>query len=124
MKRHGREKGFTLVELAIVCAVIGILAAIAIPNYSRSKARSSGASCISNQRNIFTATTLYISDNHVVDADLTSVDLYNAHYIPEAMSNCPDGHNNNHDSYEITIAGGKVTAIRCTIAGDDHLWSP
>jgi prepilin-type N-terminal cleavage/methylation domain-containing protein len=124
MSGHRRERGFTLIELAIVCAVIGILAAIAIPNYGRSKARSSKASCVSNQRNIYMAATLYVSDSRVVDADLTSEDLYNEHYIPEALSNCPDSRNNDHDSYEITIEGGRVTAIHCLIEPDEHLWNP
>lgn len=44
--------GFTLVEIMIVVAVIGLLAAIAIPNFVHSRARSQATACINNMRQI------------------------------------------------------------------------
>lgn len=47
-----KEKGFTLVEIMIVVAIIGLLAAIAIPNFIRARRDSQGTACCQNLENI------------------------------------------------------------------------
>ena len=50
-----KEKGFTLIELMIVVAIIGILAAIAIPQFSAYRAKAFNAAAQTDLRNLMTA---------------------------------------------------------------------
>ncbi len=59
------EKGFTLIELLVVVAIIGILAAIAIPQFAEYRARGFDARAKSDLRNVATAEEAYFADNEV-----------------------------------------------------------
>ena len=58
------KKGFTLIELMIVVAIIGILAAIAIPNFLRFQAKSKQSEAKTNLGGIFTAQTAYFAEKN------------------------------------------------------------
>jgi len=57
------EKGFTLIELLVVVAIIGILAAIAIPQFSAYRAQGFNARASSDLRNLATAEEAYFAAN-------------------------------------------------------------
>ncbi len=63
LKKMGSKKGFTLIELLIVVAIIGILAAIAIPQFSAYRARGYNTAATSDIKNIKTALEAYFTDN-------------------------------------------------------------
>ena len=64
LKQIKGQKGFTLIELMIVVAIIGILAAIAIPNFLRYQAKSRQAEAKTNLGAIFVAETSYFGEQN------------------------------------------------------------
>ncbi len=64
------KKGFTLIELLIVVAIIGILAAIAIPQFSAYRQKAYNAAANSDLKNIKTGMESFMADNQQYPTDL------------------------------------------------------
>lgn len=60
--KHGGSKGFTLVELLTVIAIIAVLTAILFPVFSRAREKARQTTCLSNLQQIGNASNLYSSD--------------------------------------------------------------
>lgn len=77
MKITRNSKGFTLVEIMIVVAIIGLLAAIAVPNFVQARTQARTNTCINNLRLIQAAIDQWAIENNidetanVVAADVT-----------------------------------------------------
>jgi len=63
MRSLPQRKGFTLIELLVVIAIIAILAAILFPVFAQAREKSRQASCLSNCRQLATASLMYAQDN-------------------------------------------------------------
>jgi len=68
MMKRKDKKGFTLIELMIVVAIIGILAAIAIPNFLKFQAKSKQSEAKTNLKAIYTAMTGYYGENNTYNS--------------------------------------------------------
>ena len=64
INKRKKSKGFTLIELLVVVAIVGILAAIAIPQFAAYRARGFNARVEADARNAATAEEAYFVDNN------------------------------------------------------------
>jgi len=107
-----KNAGFTLVEIMIVVAIIGLLAAIAIPNFVRARTTSQKNACINNLRQIDGAIQQYALENRQAPtATVTIAEV--TPYLKSSVS-CPAGGTTINNSYAVTDC---QTAPTCTTTG-------
>lgn len=88
--RTGRKSAFTLVEIMIVVAIIGLLASVAIPNFVKARQTAQRTACINNLRHIDGAKEQWALENKksagsaVVETEIDS-------YIKGGAPSCPGG---------------------------------
>ena len=108
-----KKSGFTLVEIMIVVAIIGLLAAIAIPNFVRARTTSQANACINNLRQMDGAVQQYALENKLSSASAYALGNLNTYIKLDSTGNlpaCPAG-----GTY---TAGSTVTnAPVCSLSG-------
>ncbi|MCX6924537.1 MAG: type II secretion system protein, partial [Verrucomicrobia bacterium] len=98
--RKAPQRGFTLVEIMIVVAIIGLLASIAVPNFVKARTTAQMNACISNLRQIDGAIQQWALDTKQDDtAAVTAANVLP--YLKNAVV-CPSGGKTFADSYSLT----------------------
>ena len=114
-----RKAAFTLVEIMIVVAIIGLLAAIAIPNFVKARKTAQQNACINNLRQIEGAIQMWaLEKNKPQDATVTEDDI--APYLKNNII-CPAGGKDFADSYAINTVADRPL---CRKVPDSHVLPP
>ncbi len=117
-----RISGFTLTEIMTVVLVLGILLALAIPNFVKYRANAQANACRVNMRSIMAAVEearlerasfikTAVDDDGVVDID----DLVGGSFLRETLK-CPV----DDSEYTISFSGGNCTVV-CGSGKEDHV---
>ena len=117
-----QRKGFTLIELMIVIAIIAILAAILVPNFIRARAQGQLTACKSNTKNLATSLEMYSTDNSG-HYPTTNMNLLTPNYL-KIIPQCPSAQSATYfyssatipDAYTLGCEGTYHTAAGINLA--------
>ena len=119
-----KKRGFTLVEIMIVVAIIGLLAAIAIPNFVKARTTSQQNACINNLRLVDAAKQQWALEQRKQttdspDASGTDLQPYLGRGANGELPTCPvDPQNSFVTSYTVNNVG---TSPTCQIVSSSHV---
>ena len=99
--------GFTLVEIMIVVAIIGLLAAIAVPNFAQARTNARRGTCINNLRLVDAAKEQYALENNKDSTTTPAAADVTPYLKGGAMPTCPAS-----GAYTIAAIGTKPTCSK------------
>ena len=127
-----KQRGFTLIELLIVVAIIGIIAAIAIPNLLNAIHRGRQKRSMADMRTIATAIGTYATDMNYYPRNISTMDGIRLHIEPVYIRNTPrsDGWgqgfsvitDQNGQHYTVQSYGRDKTSAACTLNHETTLF--
>lgn len=108
MKTNKRNKGFTLVEIMIVVLIIGILLAIAVPNFVRARETSRARTCVANLKQVDSGKEQYAMENRLAAGAAVAWANLVPNYLKRQPA-CPSG--------GVYTIGNVGTDPTCSIGG-------
>ena len=123
-----KRAGFTLFEIMVVVAIVGLVLAIALPNLMFARQKAAKNLCLTNQKIIFTAATMYSlkdpeSMEEMTDGERLDALVEEGYLKGIAWQHCPAGGGRNPQDYVIIMESGSVADIECVPRGAEHSWS-
>src|SRR5687768_11562700 len=126
--RPTRSCGLTIVEIMIVVAVLGLLAAVAVPMWSKARVTAQTKTCLENQRALYLAVSAYESE---LNTNLSSIAnngvsirntiIASGYLVKSNAFGCPTGSLPDFDDYQLRYSGIALTGTYCTIQPTVHI---
>jgi prepilin-type N-terminal cleavage/methylation domain-containing protein len=107
--------GFTLVEIMIVVAIIGVVSAVAVPNFIKARSSARVKVCIANLTEINGIKSQWAIENKKGNEDIPSADELASYFRTGSMPTCPA-----NGAYTIRRVASRP---RCTLAYEGHTMS-
>ena len=102
-----KNKGFTLIELLVVVLIIGILAGVALPQYTKAVEKSRATEAITLLSNIAKAETVYALGTNSFTNDLNALDIQ----MPNINAGDTSKSETKNFNIEVSLAGGALHLV-------------